>query len=199
MHYVHCRSVPSGHRSPGLPDRTANVPFPSRPVSDVFRHFQADYPRPLTLSDTIGRKKSWSDAICLTSQVILTPKSSVIRTVPPFPTIIGRRRSCRQPHSPLGMRESSSPKAFRGNPLFDKSLLVLFVLFSYTYFVRSIFGRRQATPLFCPCRFSLTRQWFFLRKVLAFFRQKHRPRHNRWCKKDKPSCPMPHRRASRLG
>ena len=56
---------------------------------------------------------------------------------------------------PLGVRESSSPKAFRGNPLFEKSLLVLFVLFSYTYLVRSIFGRRQATPLFCPCRFFL--------------------------------------------
>lgn len=108
-------AVPQWFLRPSIPlptIRHGNAPFPSRPVSDVFRHFQADYPRPLTLSDTIGRKKSWSDAICLTSQVILTPKSSVIRTVPPFPTIIGRRRSCRQPHSLWGCENRPLPRLF---------------------------------------------------------------------------------------
>ena len=46
-------------------------------------------------------------------------------------------------------------QGFSRKSVVRKSLLVLFVLFSYTYLARSIFGRRQATPLFCPCRFFL--------------------------------------------
>ena len=95
-------------------DQTARqtFPFPPGRSSDVSRHFQADYPRPLTLSDIIRRKKSWSGAICLTSQVILAPKSSAIRTDSPFPTIIGRIRSCRQPHFLWGCENRPLPRLF---------------------------------------------------------------------------------------
>lgn len=154
MHYVHCRSVPSGHRSPCLPDRTANVPFPSRPVSDVFRHFQACYPRPDPIRHYWMKKilvrRYLSDLPGYTHPKILGDQNR-----PTIPNDHREKTVLPAAAFPLGVRESSSPKDFRGNPLFEKSLLVLFVLFSYTYLVRSIFGRRQATPLFCPCRFFL--------------------------------------------
>ena len=137
---------------PMPPRPHGNVPFPSRPVSDVFRHFQACYPRP----DPI--RHYWMKKILVRRYLSDLPGYT-------HPKILGDQNRFTIPNDhrektvlpaaalPLGVRESSSPKAFRGNPLFEKSLLVLFVLFSYTYLVWSIFGRRQATPLFCPCRF----------------------------------------------